>query len=503
MKSFTLWRTFFSHFWDRHPALFLGFCFLLGTATVFAAPFLFISLFVCLLVSNKRHSSLFIASFFFLIAIFSASLRSLPHLPEKEQTQGSGQFHIHTIKIQSSAFHKSLVYEGRLTTFTSQEDKTYFNLPCRIYLPVYSSPPKHHCDYRLEGKLFKKNTPFFILKPTKNIDWQPIKNTWTLAIFRHLIKQKIRKILAKEMKDPSVRTLLGALATGEIDERRISMEFGKIGLQHILAISGFHFALVALLLHILCKCFLPYQLHIPSLLIALTGYYVFLGDSPSIQRAYIMVILFLLSKWIHRSVSALNTLGVAILIELAIDPSTLIDLSFQLTFLSTLAILLFYTPFETLFKKVLPDKNSSEIEHLSLINRHGYFLSVLIRKSFAINFSVTFLSLPVLLYLFHKFPLLSLLYNLFCPACICISMLLVCLSLLFHPLLPFLSHWIHVINHSWTHLLLKIIANPPAVFDFALRTNKLPFWFVVTFVSLALFFAIFLEEKRRSSKSLL
>src|SRR5262249_13630022 len=140
--------------------------------------------------------------------------------------------------------------------FQTKEGFIYRDLPCHLYLPLNTRLPTENCDYTIVGTLQQKGDYLFVLKPQKNTPWIPVKDTHTFAFLRHRMKKEVRACIKKEIPDKSAQILLTALATGEIDERLLSLEFGKIGLQHLLAISGFHFGLIALFLKgMLRSCF--------------------------------------------------------------------------------------------------------------------------------------------------------------------------------------------------------------------------------------------------------
>ncbi len=414
---------------------------------------------------------------------------------------GKGIFHIDQVKIQSSPFYRSVLYKGKLKLFETDDQRTYHDLPCHIYLPLFGKHPSANRDYEIRGSLSQKGDFSFVLKPNKKSPWTPLPSFLNLSQWRFDAKQKIAKHLKKEIFDRQVRSFLSSLATGDIDERILSMEFGKVGLQHILAISGFHFALAALFLNFIFRLFFPHRISAALLLIALTAYYAFLGNAPSIQRAYIAIALIAFGQMFSLRTSGLNVLGVGLFIELLINPIVVTHLSFQLTFLCTLAILLFYPSMHRLVAFLLPERPYKEIKQMSLFDRHGYLLSALLRKAFALNLAVHLISLPVLLYFFHKFPLLSIAYNLFFPACVSFSLLLLFAALLFAPWFPLLGHVLHVINNAWTSAIMTLTSHPPAFLDFSLRTQSISFSFLVCYLSLSFLIGVVLYERQKDSHS--
>lgn len=135
-----------------------------------------------------------------------------------------------------------------------------------------------------------------------------------------------------------------ALLTG--DRRDIDRDlrdaFSATGTAHVLALSGLHVGVIALALFVLLS-WIPNRWVRFALFALVLGLYVVLtGASPSILRASLMATLFLLAYSIGRISHPLNTLGLAGLIILLIDPSSLFDVGFQLSFGAVGGIILFY-----------------------------------------------------------------------------------------------------------------------------------------------------------------
>ncbi len=488
---------YFHSFWERNPALFFGLCLFLGTAASFQPCWPLILSF-CVLCSSCKRKALPWAMVCFLGAFFTASYRCPKVVLPREKMTGTAIFHIEEVKEQSSPFNKSLLYKGTLKSFETGE-KIYCDLPCHIYLPLFGKHPTANKDYAISGTLSQKKERAFVLKPQKNKTWDPIAGSpFNMSQLRFDAKKSFSKYLKKEIPDPQARTFLNALATGAIDERLLSMEFGKVGLQHILAISGFHFALAAFFLNFLFRLFFSYRLSAVLLLIAISGYYLFLGNAPSIQRAYIAIALVAIGQLLSRRISGLNALGAGLLIELLLHPVNVTQLSFQLTFLCTLAIFLFYPVMHKAVCFLLPERSYTELQEMKILDRHGYLIASLLRKAFAVNFAVHFLSVPVVLFYFHKFPLLSIAYNLFFPACVSLSMFFLFSSLFFAPWIPIVSHAIHALNSNWTSSILKFTSNPPAFLDFSLRTKSISFSWLCVFLTFCFIFAVVFSEKERS-----
>ena len=489
-------------FFEKNPALFLGLSLLLGTAAAFHFHWLLVILILTLCLLRQSKNWAIAALLCFGGAYFSSPIRHPQINLPQEKIAGKGIFHIDQIKVQSSPFHRSLLYKCTLKRFESDEGITYENLPCNIYLPLSGERPLGNADYIISGKLIQKDKYAFVFKPEKKKPWDTLSSSsFNWAEWRFKAKRAVAEHLKKEIADPQSRTFLTALTTGEIEERILSLEFGKIGVQHILAISGFHFALAALFLNFLFRLAFPWKISLILLIASLTLYYVFLGNAPSIQRAYIAICLVACGQLFGMRTSGLNAIGVGLIIELLLDPIVVTQLSFQLTFLCTLAVLLFYPLMHRALEWVMPERRLRDVMSMSMIDKHGYVLSALIRRALSLNLAVHLLSLPVLLHLFHKFSFLSLLYNLFFPFCVSIAMMLLFAALFLTPLFPFLGHLIHALNTHLTSNMLTLTSNPPAILDFAVRSKHISFTFVILFLSISFLVGVVFYERESLEKN--
>ncbi|HPA14923.1 MAG TPA: DNA internalization-related competence protein ComEC/Rec2 [Desulfobacterales bacterium] len=146
--------------------------------------------------------------------------------------------------------------------------------------------------------------------------------------------------------------LLKALIIGDRNgiSPRLKEAFNRTGVGHLLAISGLHIGIIAtvsfaffswILSHIkpfLRNAWTRKGAAILSLFPVLI-YGLLAGMSPSTQRAVIMVTVFLSTFLLERENDLMNTLAVAALVILIVDPPSLFSISFQLSFAAVLSIL--------------------------------------------------------------------------------------------------------------------------------------------------------------------
>ena len=121
--------------------------------------------------------------------------------------------------------------------------------------------------------------------------------------------------------------------------RDIKTEFQRTGTYHILVVSGINVGILAFAVFWALRK-LPFgETWATILTILLSWGYAFLADLGSpIVRATITLGIYLVTRLLFRDRAALNGLGIAALGILLVNPRTLFEASFQLTFLSVIAV---------------------------------------------------------------------------------------------------------------------------------------------------------------------
>lgn len=378
---------------------------------------------------------------------FVLTILASPPLQEGSH-QGSGIFRLDSIAPANSPFHRSLIMRGALTAFES-DGEHYQNLPCVIFT---KKAPKAAKRYYIEG-IYEEGRLKLGKRPI-----QVAKAGTSIPLIRFSLKDRVRK-WCKRTKDAKVGHFYASMLTGDVDDRLLAMEFRKWGLSHVLAISGFHFALIGLGFGCLIRWTLPSRYREIALMTVLTGAFLYFGPTASITRAYVMISLFLLGRKLVRSTDPLQLLGAALLVELLTHPLHAAEIGFQLSYGATFGILTFFSPIKKLIERLFPPRTPEALRHFSLLDQHGYLALSFIKNGLALSLAVHVFTLPLLLYHFGTFPLLSPIFNLFLPA-------LLSLCILGIPLGP--------INQAFTRFVLTICSHTPENFNFQWHLPTFP-----------------------------
>ena len=173
-----------------------------------------------------------------------------------------------------------------------------------------------------------------------------------------LAARRLGDFIRASVPDEAESSVLTALLTG--DQKRIPTElaaaYTRAGVNHILSISGFHvgiiscfIVMVTLLLTTRCE-YLALRLNLRRtvLLLSLPAMLLYLlltGAAPATARSVIMLSIFVLALYTERETDPLNALLTAAFLLVALNPPSLFDISFQLSFLALWGICISVPPF--------------------------------------------------------------------------------------------------------------------------------------------------------------
>ena len=155
---------------------------------------------------------------------------------------------------------------------------------------------------------------------------------------------------------PYAQHLLIAMALGEKRHdalgREVSASFVRGGVAHLLAVSGFHLAVVIGALTLLLR-YIPYvrrrdRLRCALLLAAAWAFTLLTGASIPTLRAAGMLTMYLGFRLLRRPVCLLEVFTLPALLQLLYAPTSLFSASFLMTYLAIISIRLFYRPIEGL-----------------------------------------------------------------------------------------------------------------------------------------------------------
>ncbi len=121
----------------------------------------------------------------------------------------------------------------------------------------------------------------------------------------------------------------------------VASDFRVCGVYHLLVVSGLHLSLIAgVVLKLLRGLRVPRTARVITAMGAAVLFAALCGFGASVTRACLMTLIVLVAQLVHRDGDGLNSLGLAAVVMLAIDPFCIYDHGWQLSFAATLGVLL-------------------------------------------------------------------------------------------------------------------------------------------------------------------
>lgn len=121
-------------------------------------------------------------------------------------------------------------------------------------------------------------------------------------------------------------------------------DYSISGAAHVLALSGLHLGIIFTVLTFIFSRLRLRLLSLTLVVMAIWAYVFIVGMSPSVMRSAVMLTIYTFVSMINRDNLSLNTLSLAAVILLLCKPLDLYDVSFQMSFISVLFIILLYRP---------------------------------------------------------------------------------------------------------------------------------------------------------------
>ncbi|MBA3817145.1 MAG: ComEC/Rec2 family competence protein [Parachlamydiaceae bacterium] len=500
---------FFSNCWSGCPALLYGLTMFFGASlAIFDIHWLLVFLFAGLLlfpiiyISSMRNEvilRIFLAAALGLLSFtFTTHEYQIPRFNES-WLNGKAQVTFSSVTHSKTSFGLLWTYKGTLHSFSEinsyRENSIAKNLPFTLSIPAKNNVarPSANYQYILQTRLKEVIPGNYSLSLSKGASWDPKKNVWAFAEWRFNAKTYLRQVIYSAIKDPHAAAFLGGLATGSMDDHQLSFELGRFGLQHLMAISGLHFAILASIAGFLLQLIFPHKISAFLLITLLSAYFLFLGPSPSVIRAWVSITVALMGTVLSKRSNGLNSLGVSLIVMTLIDPFALQNIGFQFSFAVTTAILVWFAPCEKMCQRFFAKRTLSELAEMGGFSQHGYCLLYFLRQALALAIAVNLVAFPMTLFHFHKFPLMSLIYNLFFPFLMSLSMLLLATGLFVSTIFPWLSDQIHAMNEYFTQFLLSFAFNLPKSFDVAFRMDEIHKEGLAIYLMLILALGLFLK----------
>jgi len=282
-------------------------------------------------------------------------------------------------------------------------------------------------------------------------------------------RDRVRKSIQEAAPDTEGKIIQAMILGDQKEIPKDTMDkFSRTGTIHIIAISGFNIGIVAVFSIFVLRLFLKSSEYLllrwnmttmtTFFAILVVILYTFIaGSGISVVRASIMVVLFMVAILINRERDLYNTLALAAFLILLVSPTSLFDISFQLSF-AAVASLLFLMPRLTALLPTFPSADFLSMTRREWLLYHfKKVLRALILFSFA-SLSATLGTLPLIILYFNRLSLITLAANLLVVPVLGIIAIPFCLLIVLAvPISSTLTHFIVRISELLVRISLFIV----------------------------------------------
>ncbi|MBN4062923.1 ComEC/Rec2 family competence protein [bacterium AH-315-G05] len=253
------------------------------------------------------------------------------------------------------------------------------------------------------------------------------ENKYSFTSLSLTFKKYVEKFFDSTIQDPYNNVVKSVLFGNQgYMSKEMLANYSRSGTAHIIAVSGLHIGIIVIILgKILEFAGMNKNNRLLFTMLLLFFYAYTLNFPTSVVRAGAMYLLYVVSYFTNRRYDSVNTLFLIAFVVLLVGPLSLFSVSFQLSFMATFSILVFYpiiynklnkTP--EVLKKLLAVSISAQIGTIPIIAYHFNQISIisllanlLIVPTIGLLISLAIVSVMVSLMSFHIASLISLITN--------------------------------------------------------------------------------------------
>ncbi|CAM3815579.1 DNA internalization-related competence protein ComEC/Rec2 [Mesobacillus zeae] len=214
---------------------------------------------------------------------------------------------------------------------------TSLRLTGKLQVPETATNPNAF-DYRT---YLARKQIFWVFR-TSSLNVNPYSQSHS-SIVTSIKRLRQRQVISLEenlSKDTAAISAALLFGNRELMDSELQKSYQKTGTIHLLSISGLHVGLLAgLVYYLLIRIGFTREKAQILLIAALPFYAVLTGLAPPVNRAVIMLLIYLAGQRFSVKISSLDSLSLAFMLLLLADPFSLYNPGFQLSFLVSFSII--------------------------------------------------------------------------------------------------------------------------------------------------------------------
>lgn len=238
----------------------------------------------------------------------------------------------------------------------------------------------------------------------------------------------------------------------------LKQSFVNTGTIHVLAVSGLHVGIIAFIFYVFFGMLrISKKLLLVLTMLGLIFYMYLTGSPPSVVRATIMACAVLSAQLVESKIDVYQSIGLAAMAILVLNPSQIFNVGFQLSFSAVLSIVYLYPKLDVIIEKIP-----------NWILKYRPISYIL--RLFAVSFAAQIGTLPFTAYYFERVSIVALGVNLIVVPMIAINVTIGFATIAFTSINNWIAYSFGLVNNTLIGILLNIVS----------ETAKTSFAFVET-----------------------
>ena len=271
----------------------------------------------------------------------------------------------------------------------------------RVLVVGFLKIPPEDEDFNYREYLFRQNIDVYITRADVMVLENGQGSIFLGAIYR--LKTNALENIYRLWPDPEASLLAGILLGVESGiAESVQKAFRDTGTTHIIAISGFNITIVAGFFARFFSRIMNPRKGAVAALVGISIYTILVGADAAVVRAAVMGGLSIFAQQIGRRQHGLNAAALASLVMMLFNPQLPWDVSFQLSLSATLGLVLYADPLSTSFLRFC-----SRFFTIEVAQKITQPVSEFVLFTFAAQLT----TLPVMIFHFHSFSLITFLAN--------------------------------------------------------------------------------------------
>lgn len=317
---------------------------------------------------------------------------------QPEASERSQSFTLFVTRFTNSAGNSISVHGTATVLTTSSQDLWFDDL---VTVTGLVASPGAGADAGYQDYLQRKGIQAQVYYPRLILIEKGTGKSVSAMLLR--LRQFSETIIRKIFPQPEAALVDGVLLGRAKDlPPSLISAYQATGTAHIFAVSGFNIAIMANVFSAVFKRLFSRWYAAVIALVGIIFYSLLVGGSASVVRAAIMGSLGIVAQMIGRRSAGITSLAFTAAVMCLLNPNLPWDVSFQLSFMATLGLMLFASPLQAWVEGLMAKRIPSEKARKWAEPIGEYFLFTL---------AAQLMTLPVIAYHFHRLSLSGVLAN--------------------------------------------------------------------------------------------